>query len=194
MNLYKPAVSEEFRTILNAIIDMPEVKRHEFYKSTEGKAILKGLEMEDTSVLPDGAEHQMDQKELDELWEKFYHSSVEQRNAIIQMLPGPVVSVLLNNLAEKAKEPDINERAVIKGMAGAPSVPSGGMGRGPRKGSQNYYKWLEGIRASRAAKKLANAGSHPNKKEGFKKRNYKHFVRKVGEHAEISDSPSGSKE
>src|SRR5665213_1547678 len=120
MNLYKPEKSEELHTILAYLLEMPASTRHTFYKSIEGKNILNGLrkgglEMTDTSELPDGAEKQYTKEELQEQLNKLYEASEEQRHAILSLLPGPVVSVLLDALKDAPKLPDTNERAVIKG-------------------------------------------------------------------------------
>jgi hypothetical protein len=212
MELYKPEPkeNEDFRTILNTITDMPDSVRHSFFKSHDGQEIIKGLELQDeTDKKYTGAKHQMDKKELDELWLKLYHSSVEQRQAIISMLPGPVIAVLLDNLKEPATMPDRNERAEIhKSLELEKGI------RGPVKGTPGYEQWVQKLRATRAAKKQAteaaqsSSGAPPaaagKPKEGpvnvptepvkpYKEHEYKHFIRQVGKHGETIDKPSGEK-
>ncbi len=217
MNLIKPKYTEEMRTILAYILTMPEVTRHTFYKSVEGQNIIKGLELEaendKTPKESSGDTRKWDEAELKKILQQLHEAGPEQREALLQLLPGPVLSVIMNRLKEPSME---------KGQ------------RGPVKGTPGYFQWVEKLRASRAAKKKtpdSSAGSGagtgpvgPSKKEygaehkpgqpkkelgRYQKvgnragqsngkpsgtsRGYEHFVRQIGEHGEIHDTPSGRK-
>ena len=212
MDLIKPKYSEELRTVLAYILTMPEVTRHSFYKSVEGQNIIKGLELEaendKTRKESSGDTRKWDEAELEKVIQELHEAGPEQREALLQLLPGPVLSVIMNRL---------------KG----PSVEKGQ--RGPVKGTPGYFQWVEKLRASRAAKKKtpdSSAGSPigPSKKEygaehtpgepkkdlgRYQKvgnragqsngkpsgtsRGYEHFVRQIGEHGEIHDKPVGRK-
>jgi len=206
MELYKEELtkSEEFRTIIESIMIMPDTTRHRFYESPEGKNIIKGLQLEaENDKTYTGAGHQMTKNELDELIDRLFQCSVEQRHAIIQMLPGPVISVLMNALKEPKPYPMINERAQIKKSVedevekgiGAVSPSTGvatgtGGRRGPVKGTPGYESWHAHLIATRAAKRKTNENNYGGT---IKKRDYKHFIRQVKPGGEIADTPSDGK-
>jgi len=210
MFLFKPKYTEDYRTILTYIMKMPEVTRHEFYKSVEGQNILKGLfiEAENDKSPKDssGASRKWDAEELDKIIKELHNASPEQREALLQILPGPAIATILARTQPIEGEGD---KKVVKGMGNA--VPGAGTGvRGPQKGTPGYEQWKEKLRATRAAKRKTplpsektgpsekqfssekKIGTHSKEKKGPD--GYKHFVRQIGEHGEIHDNPIGRKQ
>lgn len=223
MFLIKPKYTEDLRTILSFILGMPEVTRHEFYKSVEGQNILKGIQIEaendKTPRQSSGDTRKWDKEELDKVIKQVHEASPEQREAILQLLPGPVVSMILARIKPIAgEEPDVK---LVKGVGtGAPAGTGTGV-RGPQKGTPGYEQWKAKLQMTRAANRKTPQGngkpgygefkrkhSGPSEKEFDKEskigktdskkveggRGYKHFVRQIGEHGEIHDSPAGKKE
>lgn len=222
MFLVKPQYTEDLRTILAFILGMPDVTRHEFYKSVEGKNILKGIQLEaENDKSPkdsSGATRKWDKEELDKIIKQVHEASPEQREALLQLLPGPVVSMILSRI--KPIDGEESGVKIVKGM-GTGMPGAGGGVRGPQKGTPGYEQWKAKLQMTRAAKKKTpepsgnKRGEGPSEKEygqekkmgryqhvGVDKnqpdstknsRGYKHFVRQIGEHGEIHDSPAGKK-
>lgn len=219
MFLIKPKYTEDLRTILTYILAMPDVTRHEFYKSVEGQNILKGIQLEaENDKSPkdsSGDTRKWDSEELDKIIKQVHEASPEQREAILSILPGPVVSMILARI--KPIEGEGNEK-LVKGVG--TGMPGTGV-RGPQKGTAGYEQWKAKLALTRAAKRKTpvkpegKGKEGPSEKEyGHEKkmgryqhvgvnkeagkpagnsRGYKHFVRKIGEHGEIQDKPTGKK-
>ncbi|VVB50668.1 Uncharacterised protein [uncultured archaeon] len=144
--------NEDFRGAIQAILSMPPTVRHEFYKSAEGQAILKGIELTaENDKSPSeglGDKREWDREEIEKMVQKLQDASPEQREIIFAILPGPVIGIVLNRLNSLAgKTPEAYARTEGE-------VPPGlekGV-RGPVKGTAGYFQWKQRLAATRAAK------------------------------------------
>jgi len=234
--MYKPEFSEDQRGMIQAVLTMPPVVRHEFYKSVEGQEFLKGIEMvaenDKTRAEALGDKREWTREDIEEMVNRIRTASPEDREMLLQIIPGTVIGIIQNrmnapeNRIEQANVPDEFKKSIkkiIKKKAFKKKVKKlieKGI-RGPVKGTPGYFQWLERLRASRSAKAaitsaakkspvtLGSGSAKPTAKKEDKtkkhnpenekadnsgKKDYKHFVRKIGEKAEISDKPVGKKE
>jgi hypothetical protein len=152
VELTKPEFGEDIRGVVNAVLTMPLSVRHAFYKSEEGKAILKGiaLEAENDKAPADalGDKREWDKVEIDKMVQKLQDASPEQKEVIFALLPGPIAGIVLNRLNSlSGKTPE--EYARTEGEV-PPGLEKGV--RGPVKGTAGYFQWKQRLVATRASK------------------------------------------
>jgi len=219
ISLHKPEFGEDARGVLQAVMTMPPDVRYKYYQSAEGRDLLKGMnllaENDKTPAEALGDKREWDKKEIDDLIQQLNEASPEQKEIIFALLPGPVIGIVMNRLAST----EGRTRSEDARVEGETDEIEKGI-RGPVKGTSGYFQWLERLKASRAAKRAvtdaakkspslpATASTKPAVKPSDKKKvseesaddsksgkkDYKHFVRKVSDKAEIKDKPSGEKE
>ena len=95
--------NEDLKTSIDTILRMPPTVKEAYLKTPEGQFLVKGIVMQAENSRPDNKQFgtSWTPEEIEELNEEVRKASPEDRELILALLPGSVISCLHNRMDKK---------------------------------------------------------------------------------------------